>query len=108
MFNIFLSQIISFIQYENLSTELIWNFLQIRGLGDEVLFVAALFVAFIPFFFFIGWYETSVKLSGGDRKFIVVLLVTWTLSRISNMYSRIMPEDILLWGEFCSFLAYRV
>lgn len=59
LFDILLSQIISFNQHESLLTELKWNFLQIRGLGDEIWFVAALFVAFIPFYLFIHWYESK-------------------------------------------------
>lgn len=67
LFDILLSQVISFNQHESLWTELKWNFLQIRGLGDEIWFVAALFVAFIPFYRFINWYESkhSKPVGGG-------------------------------------------
>ena len=63
-FDIALSQVISFNTHENLLEELKWNFLQIRGQGDLIWFVAALFVAFIPFYFFIQWYETQ-EVNGG-------------------------------------------
>lgn len=57
VFNILLAQIFSFNQHESLLAELKWNFLQIRGKGDELWFIVALFVAFIPFYFFIKYYE---------------------------------------------------
>ena len=66
VFDLLLSQILSFNEHESFLTELTWNFLQIRGHGDGVWFVAALFVAFIPFYFFIKWYESrSEKITGG-------------------------------------------
>lgn len=66
IFDILLAKVISFNQHESLSVELMWNFLQIRGYGDGVWFVAALFVAFIPFYFFIDWYEArNEKMRGG-------------------------------------------
>ena len=47
--NILLSQILSFNEHGSLMKELFWNLLQIRGKGDGLWFIAALFVAFIPF-----------------------------------------------------------
>ena len=64
VFDIMLSQLISFNVHESLLEEIKWNFLQIRGEGDLIWFVAALFVAFIPFYIFIQWYETQ-KVNGG-------------------------------------------
>ena len=66
VFDIVLSQMISFNAHESLIEELMRNFLQIRGQGDLIWFVAALFVAFVPFYFFIQWYEDEVdKVRGG-------------------------------------------
>lgn len=65
VFNILLSQTLSFNEHTGLLPELTWNFLQIRGKGDGIWFVAALFVAFIPFYFFINWYENKAKKIGG-------------------------------------------
>ncbi len=70
LFNIFLSQILSFNAHRELFTELMWNFLQIRGQGDGVWFVAALFVAFIPFYFFINWYESKSDKIGGGTAYV--------------------------------------
>lgn len=66
VFDIFLSQIITFNEHDNLLEELKWNFLQIRGQGDQIWFVAALFVTFIPFYFFVRFYESKPqKINGG-------------------------------------------
>ncbi len=66
VFDIVLSQIITFNEHDSLLEELKWNFLQIRGQGDQIWFVAALFVAFIPFYFFIRFYESKPqKINGG-------------------------------------------
>ena len=75
VFNILLSQIISFNEQGSLWEELKWNFLQIRGLGDEVWFVAALFVAFIPFYFMVKAYESlrAKENMGGGYSFYVLL-----------------------------------
>ena len=69
VFDIVLSQIITFNEHDGLLEELKWNFLQIRGQGDQIWFVAALFVAFMPFYFFIKRYEAiSEKISGGVQQ----------------------------------------
>lgn len=66
VFDIVLSQVISFNAHESLLEELKWNFLQIRGRDDQIWFVAALFIAFIPFYFFVQWYEAEPqKVNGG-------------------------------------------
>ena len=59
VFNLMLSQVLSFNEHKSLLNELVWNFLQIRGKGDGIWFVACLFVAFIPFYFFVKLYEKS-------------------------------------------------
>ena len=51
IFDISLSQIASFGEH-NYFYELGWNFLQIRGRNDQLWFVAALFTAYIPFYFY--------------------------------------------------------
>lgn len=103
VFNILLSQIISFNEHRSLLSELQWNFLQIRGLGDEIWFVAALFVAFIPFYFFIKWYEQySITSDLKNRKYnkcFVAILIAWILSLVSILYSRLMPSELLPWGR---------
>ena len=51
------SHIMSFNAHEGLVNELLYNLLQLRGHGDELWFVAAIFVAYIPFYFLIDFYE---------------------------------------------------
>lgn len=95
VFNILLSQVITFNEHSSLLEELKWNFLQIRGKGDDIWFVAALFVAFIPFYFFIGKYERSKKQSQ-DK--VIFIILTFVLSLISNLYGKYMNPDLLPWG----------
>lgn len=59
--NLALSQLFSFQSHGNFWTELGWNLLQIRGRGDGVWFVAALFVSFFPFYALMGWQERHKK-----------------------------------------------
>lgn len=98
IFDIALSQVISFNTHESFLEELKWNFLQIRGHGDQIWFVAALFVAFIPFYFFIQWYEAeSLKVNG--RTVQVAMLLAWLLSFVSVLYKRLTPASIFPWNS---------
>lgn len=99
--NILLAQVFSFNEHIGLLSELAWNFLQIRAQGDGMWFVAALFVAFIPFYFFIKWYEAqSEKITGGRyNKCAVAILIAWILSLISVLYSRLLPDGTFPWGS---------
>lgn len=101
VFNILLSQILSFNAHGSLLEDLKWNFLQIRGQGDLIWFVAALFVAFIPFYFFIKKYETiSEKVIGGDsKKCLIAIAVAWLLSFISILYTRLVPAETFPWNS---------
>lgn len=87
-FNIFLSGIMSFREQVDIKNELMWNFLQIRGIYDGLWFVAALFVAFIPFYFL-------VKI--GRQKYKLVILVSFILSVISSIYVMYMNPQIFPW-----------
>lgn len=100
VFNLALSHTISFNTHESFLEELKWNFLQIRGQGDSIWFVAALFVAFMPFYFFIQWYETkSQKMNGGYcRNCLIAVTFAWLLSFASILYTRLVPADIFPWN----------
>lgn len=100
VFDIVLSQIITFNEHDSLLEELKWNFLQIRGQGDQIWFVAALFVAFIPFYFFIRFYESKPqKINGGYcNKCVVAIALAWLLSFSSILYTRLVPADIFPWN----------
>ncbi|SFQ47049.1 hypothetical protein SAMN04487928_15510 [Butyrivibrio proteoclasticus] len=93
--NIILSQIITFDEHASFIEELKWNFLQIRGKGDGIWFVAALFMTFIPFYFFVDRYEKSEKQRNERIIFIIVALL---LSIISNVYEAFMDPTLLPWG----------
>ena len=93
--NILLAQILSFHAHAPLTTELFWNFLQIRGHGDGMWFVAALFVTFFPFFFIIRWYEGCTS----KAKAWWVLGIAWLLSALSNAYAARMAPNLLPWKD---------
>ncbi len=102
VFDLLLSQVLSFNVHESLAVELKWNFLQIRGQGDQIWFVAALFIAFIPFYFFIKKYETiSEKNNRGrySKKYLIAIAVAWLLSFISILYTRLVPAYALPWNS---------
>lgn len=84
--NIFLSMIITLKGERNLIEEIFWNTLQIRGIGDGLWFLSALFVAFIPFYFLINW--------GKPKK---ACIVSALLSMVSMVYTNIMNPDLLPW-----------
>lgn len=94
--DISLSQLVSFSEHESFMTELAWNFLQIRGHGDQIWFVAALFVSFIPFYFFIEWYNKK-PIAGAPRcaAFVALSLALFLLDVI---YSNTMDAALLPWG----------
>lgn len=95
VFDIAVSQLVSFSAHESFANELLWNFLQIRGHGDQIWFVAALFVAFIPFYFFIELYE---KRPASPRRTAAFLLGAFLLFLCDVEYSRFMPGELLPWG----------
>lgn len=86
--NIALSMLISFKENRNFLSEFGWNMLQIRGQGDGIWFVAALFAAFIPFYFFIKWNKPG--------KAIALSVI---LSILSSAYSHLFPAELLPWGS---------
>lgn len=93
--NIILAQILSFSEHGTLTEELFWNFLQIRGQGDGVWFVAALFAAFIPFYFLIRWYEKQ----SGRMRMCLIVSVSLLMSIISRIYAIKMDPTLLPWND---------
>lgn len=95
-----LAQLMSFHAHGSFLEEMKWNLLQIRGMGDEMWFISALFVAYIPFYFFIKWYDAKPQggSSGILRHHLAVILTAWLLSFVSALYSRLMPSGILPWN----------
>lgn len=98
-FNILLSHIISFNEHDNLLSELKWNFLQIRDSGDELWFIAALFITFIPFYFFIKVYQKSAEKYNIKKVNSAAILIALLLSVLSSVYSKLMPAEIFPWNS---------
>lgn len=86
--NILLSAVITLKGDRNTLSELFWNELQIRGQGDGLWFVAALFMAFMPFYFVIRW-----------NKLVAACVASAILSVISVMYCRLMDPALLPWNS---------
>ena len=91
LFNILTAQVISFNAHKSVWEELFWNFLQIRAKDDGMWFVAALFVAYIPFYFFVEWYNKK-------KNTAAFLTITFALSLISTIYMKFADPQDFLWG----------
>lgn len=91
--NIALSHVLTFNEHTEITTELLQNFMQVRGYGDQLWFIAALFAAFIPFYFLVRWHNASAK-KNKDILFFVIVLI---LSMVSKVYSRLMNPELFPW-----------
>lgn len=87
LLNIVLTQILSFHEKPPILQALMLNFFQIRGLGDGMWFLAALFVSFIPFYFIVRMKNKSCMLTIAGALFVVDIV-----------YKAYMPDTILPWG----------
>lgn len=85
--NILLSMVLNHKEDVDYLARFGWNLLQIRTLGDELWFVAALFMAYIPFYFF-----------AGSRRPAVALGIMAGLNLLSQLYRHWMPDDWFPWG----------
>lgn len=92
---ILLAHVMSFHEHESLWLELGKNMLQIMYLGSEMWYVAALFMAFLPFYFFIAAYERSSLPAG--RKTTRLLLLSFVLCFGSYCFSQFAPRDLFPW-----------
>ncbi|MBE5825495.1 MAG: acyltransferase [Butyrivibrio sp.] len=86
--NILMSVIFSFTRNRDYKTEFIMNLIQIREKGDGIWFVAALFVAFIPFYL-INKIQDSKK-----RLFVFV-----GIAILCEAYILFFPQDVFPWGN---------
>lgn len=100
--DIILSEILTFNQTRGFLTEMKWNLLQIRGLDARMWFVAALFMAFVPFYFFIEWFNRKPDTRKRRVQFI---LLAFGLFLASVVYSHIMTDHPFSWGT-CSLPWY--
>ena len=85
-FIIISSSIASFREEQNTLLRILWNLYQIRALGDEMWFVAALFIAFVPFYFTIKWNKPTCA-----------IILSCSLSVISRVYQVMMNPEIFPW-----------
>lgn len=95
VFDIVVSQLVSFSEHGSIVSELAWNFLQIRGQGDQIWFVAALFMAFLPFWVFIEWYSRKPST---PRRRLLFILISLALFYADNYYSGHMNGSLFPWG----------
>lgn len=94
IFNIILSQILSFNEHKVLTEELMWNFFQIRGKGDGLWFIAAIFITYIPFYFVIKAYENKKNKASSKWIFFVTIL---SLALLWDCYKNFMNPELLPW-----------
>lgn len=93
--DISLSQIVSFGEH-NYLYELGWNLLQIRGMHDQMWFVAALFTCYFPFYFFIEWYKK--KSAENNHRTEAFLFLSLLSLGAAVAYSFIMKPHWFPWG----------
>ena len=83
LFNIILSHIVTFNSHESITDEIMYMFLQVRGVNDKIWFLACLFVAFIPFYWIIKKFNKKS------------ILITFFLSLISIIYCKYMNPSVM-------------
>lgn len=93
-FNIVLAAIFSFNKHKSLWLELGLNFLQIRIFENSIWFVAALFIAFIPFYFFIKWINAREQ---NGKKANIVIIISFILMFFSILYQKVVDITIFPW-----------
>lgn len=95
VFDISLSQLVSFGEHRYFY-ELGWNLLQIRGMHDQLWFVAALFTCYFPFYFFIEWY--SKKSAENNHRTELFLGLALLSLGAAVAYSFIAKPEWFPWG----------
>ena len=86
--SIVMSAIMSFKSNHTFVKDFVWNLIQIRGMRDGMWFVAALFVAYIPFYF-------VIKMN--NRNLAIMLSIFLLI--VSNIYTVLMPTDFFPWRK---------
>lgn len=87
LFNIVTSQILTFNAHASLKEEIIHNLLQVRGYGDRMWFIAALFVAHIPFYFLVKYCDR--------KKRVIISTIMFILSFVYSFY---VDGNLFPWG----------
>lgn len=98
MFIVVSSYIISFSdKHTSLMHDIVMNLLQIHYNGDHMWYIAALFLSFVPFYFFIAAYEASALSIAGKNT--VFILAAFLLSALSLAFSTFVPASIFPWSS---------
>ena len=92
---IILAQLFSFRSHDPLWIALGKNLLQIRYFGDEMWYVAALFVTFLPFYAVIACYEAG----GKDKplRALTLLLLVFLFAVVSDCLTQFGPAEHMPW-----------
>lgn len=77
LFNIVTSQILSFNEHSSLKEEILRNMLQVRGYGDRMWFIAALFMAHIPFYFLVRYCDRKKRVMVSTVMFVLYFLYSF-------------------------------
>ena len=96
LFDIMVSQLFSF-QEHDLMFDLKWNFMQVRGFHGKLWFVAAIFVAYIPFYYFVEWFEKK-EASPKNKRSLTFLLISYALFSLALIYTQAMDPSLLPWN----------
>ena len=90
LFSILSRAVFSANAHASIGEELLWNFLQIRENMDEIWFVAALFVAYIPFYFI-------VRHTNDKKKRLWAMILLGVGAWFYAFYPRLLPPDVFPW-----------
>ncbi|MDO4982197.1 MAG: acyltransferase [Eubacteriales bacterium] len=96
--DITLSHIVSFREHGSFLNELLWNFAQIRGVKAQLWFLPALFMTFIPFYFFVEQYEKHTG-KDGKKRTVLFLLIALGLFGLMVVYNHVMAPHPFSWGS---------
>ena len=96
--DISIAQIFSFGEHGDYFTELLWNLAQIRQHYAQLWFIPALFATFLPFYFFIEWYNRKADKDNHRRPWLF-FLIAFALWGVDVAYSHFMMDKPLPWGS---------
>lgn len=95
--DISIAQVFSFGEHGDYLTELLWNLAQIRQHYAQLWFIPALFATFLPFYFFIEWYNRKADKNDHTRPWLFFLLA-FALWCVDVAYSHLVDGASLPWG----------
>lgn len=96
--DISIAQVFSFGEHGDYLSELLWNLAQIRQFHAQLWFIPALFATFLPFYFFIEWYNRGADKDNHTRPWGFVLMALALLGA-DVAYSHLMVGHEFSWGS---------